>query len=465
MSDFPALADLQAAFGPETLRLAADIPERNWVDCSLEPPCRPRALLLPRSTEEVSRALAICHAHGQTVVIQGGLTGLAGGAVPGPDEVALSLEKMRGVEEVDLKARSLTALAGTPLEEVQQAAEAAGLHCGIDLGARGSCSIGGNIATNAGGNRVIRYGMARANLLGLEAVMADGKVLRHLNKMQKNNTGYDWPQLVAGSEGTLAVITRVTLSLHAPVQQIGTVALSLPDFDAALATLGRLQTHFPGQIQCFEVMWKPFMTAARDIVGLTLPFDPVPEVMALVELDLPQDADAGDGIMTALEDLFAEEVITDAVLATSQAQADKLWQLRESAVEYRAHGYRMLGLDISLPLDRMREAVETLHADMDAALPDVPVIVFGHAADSNIHVCALLTGPEDPRGAEVSRVTYDIVARYAGSVSAEHGIGRHKRPYLHLSRSAEQISAMSLLRRAWDPAGILNPGRVLPDAV
>src|SRR3954469_7115519 len=212
---------LVAALGSK-IRTGADIPSRNHTDASGLQPAIPQALILPQTTEDVSTALRLCHQHRQAVVTQGGLTGLAGGAHPQTGEIALSLERMNGVEEIDTASATLTALAGTPLAVVQQAADEAGFLCGIDLGARGTCTIGGNIATNAGGNQVLRYGMARRNTLGLEAVLADGTIVRSLNKMLKNNAGYDWTQMFIGSEGTLGVVTRVVLGLHARPEGVQT---------------------------------------------------------------------------------------------------------------------------------------------------------------------------------------------------------------------------------------------------
>ncbi len=250
---------LLAALGPDRVRVGDDIPVRNHADASGLKPTPPHALLLPRSTEDVATALRICHEHRHPVVTQGGMTGLAGGAHPQAGEIALSLERMAGVEEVDEASGTLTALAGTPLAVIQKAAEDAGFMCGIDLGARGSCTIGGNIATNAGGNQVLRYGMARRNVLGLEVVLSDGRVVRSLNKMLKNNAGYDWTQLFIGSEGTLGVVTRVVLGLHPRPQGVQTAFCAAEGFPAALAILRALERRFPGRLLVFEGMWREFM--------------------------------------------------------------------------------------------------------------------------------------------------------------------------------------------------------------
>ena len=217
-------------------------------------PCPPGLLILPRDTQEVSQALAICHAHGARIVVQGGMTGLAGGAHPQAGEVALSLERLAGIEEIDTLAGTLTARAGTKLQEIQEAAQAKGFFCGIDLGARGSCTIGGNIATNAGGNQVLRYGMARRNVLGLEAVLADGTVVTSLNKMLKNNAGYDWTQLFIGSEGTLGIVTRVVLGLHPAPRGVRSALLAFSRFEDVLTVLRRFDAALPGRMIVFEAM-------------------------------------------------------------------------------------------------------------------------------------------------------------------------------------------------------------------
>ena len=266
-----AVQDLLATLGPDLVRTGNAIPERNWADQVGLPPQRPIALVLPRTTEDVSKALEICHRHRQPVVTQGGMTGLAGGAHPGEGEVALSLERMVGIEEVDTASNTLTALSGTPLYLIQQAAEEAGLMCGIDLGARGSCSIGGNVATNAGGNQVLRYGMARKNVLGLEVVMADGRVIRSLNKMMKNNAGYDWTQMFIGSEGTLGVITRVVLGLHARPQNIQTAVLAVEGAADAIAVLRAAEKALPGGLLVFEAMWSEFYGIATTTIGVPAP--------------------------------------------------------------------------------------------------------------------------------------------------------------------------------------------------
>ena len=289
--------------GAGQVMVGSDIPARNSADASGLTPTPPQAVVLPRTTKDVSAALRICHSHGQPIVTQGGLTGLAGGAHPKDGEVAISLERMTGIEEVDLGAATLTALAGTPLQVIQKAAEEAGFLCGIDLGARGSCTIGGNIATNAGGNQVLRYGMARRNVLGLEVVLADGTIVRSLNKMLKNNAGYDWTQMFIGSEGTLGVVTRVVLGLHARPEGVQTALCAVKSVEDALVTLRAFEKHFAGGLLVFEGMWQEFMQVATGPIGMPAPFAAEHEILLLVEAAAGEGQDGLDRFENCLAEL------------------------------------------------------------------------------------------------------------------------------------------------------------------
>ena len=450
---------LRAALGPDRVRTGADIPARNHADASGLDPTPPAALLLPRSTEEVSAALKICHAHRRPVVTQGGLTGLAGGAHPQGDEIALSLERMSRIEEVDKASGTVTALAGTPLHLIQAAAEEAGFLCGIDLGARGTCTVGGNIATNAGGNQVLRYGMARRNVLGLEVVLADGRVVRSLNKMMKNNAGYDWTQMFIGSEGTLGVVTRVVLGLHPKPEGVQTALCAVESFDDALRLLRALERALPGGLLVFEAMWRELMAAAVERVGLKRPFAEPHEISLLVEA--ATGAEGGEAFEAALARLMEDGVVADAVVAQSRGERDRLWAYRESPYEYGRFLPKQVGFDISIPLARMGDAVHALRSDLRGRWPETFHVYFGHVADSNIHVIVATPGMTDADKRAVEHVVYDRVAAFGGSISAEHGIGRNKRAFLHLSRTEPELALMGMIKGALDPAGILNPDRVL----
>jgi FAD/FMN-containing dehydrogenase len=451
---------LVAALGP-LVRVGDDIPLRNHADASGLQPTAPQALILPQTTEDVATALRICHEHRQPVVTQGGLTGLAGGAHPQAGELALSLERMSGIEEIDPASATLTALAGTPLVVVQQAADEAGFLCGIDLGARGSCTIGGNIATNAGGNQVLRYGMARRNTLGLEAVLADGTIVRSLNKMLKNNAGYDWTQLFIGSEGTLGIVTRVVIGLHPKPQGLQTALCTVSSFDDALAVLRSFQRVHPGRLLVFEAMWREFMTVATRICGQPPAFAEEHDLTLLIEADMGEEPAGTEAFSALLADFYEQGLIKDAVVAQSRADRNRFWAYRETPYEYGRFLPEEIRFDVSVPLDRMAAAVEHLRQEMPMQYSDAVWVVFGHVADSNIHINVAIKDMTSDTRKGVQNLVYDLVSRLGGSISAEHGIGRIKRPYLNLSRTGPELALMAKMKQTLDPEGILNPGRVL----
>lgn len=451
----PLIKVLRAALGEDAIRTGAEIPERNRADMSGATPVLPLALVLPRTTEEVAAILKLCNEHRWPVVPQGGMTGLAQGAHPESDEIAISLERMTGVEEVDRASGTITALAGTPLQMIQEAAAEAGFLVGLDLGARGSCTIGGNVATNAGGNQVLRYGMTRRNVLGMEAVLPDGRVLRSLNKMIKNNTGYDWTQLMIGSEGTLGIVTRVVLALHPRPTSIDAALVAVPDTVAAIALLRDLERRLPGGLLVFEAMWREFYAIATRTMGRAAPLPDDHDLTLMIE------APANDGgLADALGAAYEAGLFKDAVIAQSEADRQTFWALRESVYDHSRYFPPNVGFDVSIPLDRMPEAIDALRDRFAQALPDQPWVVFGHLADSNIHVNMM----PDPSLADVRKqieaVVYGVVKDLGGSVSAEHGIGRLKAPYLGLSRTREELEVMVAIKRTFDPNGILSPGRI-----
>ncbi len=426
---------------------------------------RPLAVVRPRSTDEVAAVLRLCQRYRQPVVTQGGMTGLSGGALPADGELILSLERLCGIEEIDSMAGTLTALAGTPLQEIQEAAAEKGFLVAIDLGARGSCHIAGNVATNAGGNRVIRYGMARQQVLGLEAVLADGTVISSLNKMLKNNAGFDLKQLFIGSEGTLGVITRVVLKLEPLPSCVQTALCAVASYADVVKLLRHAQRRLSGRISAFEVMWSDFYT----FVTTRLPGQRAPLPVGspfYVLLDLQGSDAASDAALfeMMLEEAFTAELIQDAVVAASDKETQALWKLRDAPGEFPLAWPTIASFDISLPIGRIGEFVEALRPRLDAEFPGCEVVHFGHIGDSNLHVCVHVPGSTDATFPEhaIKDCLYGLLRDYAGSVSAEHGIGTYKRDYLAYSRSPEEIALMHTLKAAMDPQGILNPGRVLP---
>jgi FAD/FMN-containing dehydrogenase len=421
---------LVSAVGREAVFTGDAIGPRYLSDWTRVKRAPPLAVVLPRNTEEVSRTLTICHAAGQAVVPQGGMTGLAGGAIPSAGDICLSLERINGVESIDQASATMTVRAGTTLQKVQEAAAENGFEFSLDMGSRGSCQIGGVIATNAGGIRVIQSGTARDQVLGLEVVLADGTLLDSMNQMIKNNTGYDLKHWFIGSEGTLGVITRAVLRLRPPRKRCETALCALTDYSAAL----QLLTVLRDGLSAFEVMWEDFF----EFGAKTSPFNRRYPLYALVET-------AGSGLADRLDG-----VVADAVLAHSIAEVRALWEIREATAKFTER-IDPLNFDVSLPIGRIGEFVDECRLLFPGAF------FFGHIGDSNLHVTV-------DRDSGVDDAIYSLVERYRGSISAEHGIGILKREFLRCSRSEAEIRAMWAIKKALDPKGILNPGKVLPES-
>ncbi|WP_198969935.1 FAD-binding oxidoreductase [Xylophilus sp. ASV27] len=453
------LAALAAAIGPDRVLAGDAVPARHHSDWSGAAPVPPLALVRPRSTEEVAAVLRLCSAHRVPVVPQGGLTGLAGAAVPSPGAIALSLERMNAVESLDPVASCITVQAGATLLEVQQAAAAQGLQFGVDLGARGSCQIGGNLATNAGGNGVLQFGMMREQTLGLEVVLADGSVLPMLRPMLKNNTGYDLKQFFIGAEGTLGVITRAVLRLYpAPTARVAAL-VALADFDAALALLGHLQARLPRALAAFELMWRDFVETSLQWQRLREPFDAVHPFTALVEVVGEEEASVRAALEAALADAMEAGQASDALIAQSQAQALSFWKIREATAELPVHMRPPINFDVSLPMAEIGRFAAACRGAFDARWPGHHTLFFGHVGDGNLHISTdgrSIGGQQ----AQLEEMVYARVAAHGGSVSAEHGIGLHKKPYLAASRTPAELAAMRAIKRALDPLHLLNPGKV-----
>ena len=462
------IAVLKSALGAEAVLTGDQVGERYLTNQRGASFPSPRALLRPRSTDEVATILRICHEHGQPVVPQGGLTGLCDGAMARAEDVLISLERMSGIEEIDAAACTLIALAGTPLQTIQQAAQAAGFFCALDLGARGSCLIGGNVATNAGGIRVLRYGMARELVLGLEVVLADGTVLRSLNKMIKNNTGYDLKQLFIGSEGTLGIVTRVVLRLHPLPESTCTAMCALRDFYRVMQLLRHVQDQLAGTLSAFEAMWPDFYhLLTTRFPGNSAPLAHGHGLYVLLDaLGVNQAADQAR-FEAVLASALDKGIIEDASIAQSAQQAANFWKLRDGMSEAAKYWAPFVGFDVSIPVGQLGAFVEACRARIGARFPGAEQVHFGHVADSNLHASVHLPGVDAarfPKG-EIENTLYGLVREWQGCISAEHGIGTRKKQFLAYSRTPEEIRLMQTIKQALDPKGILNPGKVLPDSI
>ncbi len=431
---------------------------------------RARLVVRPGSTEEVAAVVRACAEFGASVVPQGGNTGLVGGGVPDESgtQVLLHLGRLNRVREVDAANLTLTVEAGCLLQNVQVAAEAQGLLFPLSLAAEGSCTIGGNLATNAGGTQVVRYGNARELCLGLEVVTADGEVWNGLSGLRKDNTGYDLRDLFIGSEGTLGIITAATLKLHPRPGIVSTALATLAWLDDAVALLGLAQARLGAALTGFEVMNR----FSLELVRKHFPQLPQPLPGAAWTVLLEQStSDGADDAAQRFEDLlaaaFERGLINDAAVASSLEQAKAMWHLRESIPLAQSLEGLNIKHDISVPISRIPAFVRATDDALERAIPGVRLVDFGHLGDGNLHYN--VQAPEDvaadrflaEREDAVNRIVYDAVMAHGGSISAEHGIGALKREELAQRKSPVALKMMRAIKQALDPHGRMNPGRVL----
>ena len=418
------------------------------------------ALVRPTSTAQVAAVLRACNDHGQPVTAHGGRTGLVEGQLTTHRDIVLSLERMNKIEDIDVAGRTMTVQAGVPLQVIQEAAEKAGLYFPVDLGARGSCTIGGNAATNAGGNGVIRYGMTRDNILGLEAVLADGTVISSLNRMIKNNAGYDLKQLFIGSEGTLGIVTRVVLRLREAARSQNTALLASNEFSKVINLLKFLDRELGGTLSAFEVMWRDFYQLVTTAPAKSKPpLAQSHDFYVLIE-SRGGDPDADtERFQTVLQQALEQNLIEDVVIAKSQAERSALWAIRDDVEQGHRYGQPFI-FDVSLQIKDMPAYIGKVKQALDQAWPGNRCFVFGHLGDGNLHYNIVVGDFSAAAKHNVEAIVYGPLRDINGSVSAEHGIGLQKKPYLSLCRNAAEIALMQRLKQALDPKGILNPGKI-----
>ncbi len=416
-------------------------------------------LIAPASTGEVAAVVQCCAGGGIGIVPQGGNTGMCGGAIPDDSntQIILSLSRMNRIREIDAHNFSMEVEAGCILANVQTAAREAGRYFPLSLGAEGSCQIGGNLATNAGGINVLRYGTARAQVLGLEVVLADGSIVSSLRSLRKDTAGYDLKQLFIGSEGTLGIITAATLKLQRDPGVTSIAMLTLGASGNAVRLLSHLRESMPAEVEAFELVSRAnFALVERHIPAATLPFDDPAPWYVITEV-------ATAGNTSVLEDALANAISAgladNAVIAKNQAESLEIWRLRHSISEAERAGGSALKHDIAVPLSKMEAFLSRGDAVLCKLAPGAKLYAFGHVGDGNLHYNVRL--PEDfPDPDAVTGAIYDLVAEFGGSISAEHGIGRMKREWLARYRSTPEMKLMKTLKSALDPANILNPGKI-----
>ncbi len=431
---------------------------------------RALAVVRPGSTAEVAAVVKACAAHGAAIVAQGGNTGLVGASVPDASgtQVLLNLARMNRVRGIDAANLAMTVDAGCVLQTVQEEAAARGLLFALSLAAEGSCTIGGNLATNAGGTGVLRYGNARELCLGLEVVTAAGEVWDGLSGLRKDNTGYDLRDLFIGSEGTLGIITGATLKLHPQPAAVTTALAALPTLDAAVALLQLARARLGAGLTGFEVMGRYALDLVRrHMPQLAQPLPPGDWTVLLEQSDSEGEEHARALFEALLESALERGLIGDAAVASSLEQSKAMWHLREAIPMAQALEGANIKHDIALPVSTVARFVARTDALLLRAFPGVRLVDFGHLGDGNLHYN--VQAPDDAdaaafvrdQEAAVNRIVYDSVGEFGGSISAEHGIGALKRGELAARKSPVALQLMRAIKRALDPGDLLNPGRVL----
>ena len=456
-------ARLAAVVGDRHIQAGEAIGEHYRIDISRKYDSHPAWLVKPATTEDVAAVMKLATADGVPVTVIGGQTGTVGGAIPVDGGIALSLERMNRVIEIDPLSMTMTVEAGCILQIAHEAAEAEGTLLPLDLGARGSAMIGGVIGTNAGGNRVLRWGMMRDMVIGLEAVLADGTIVSSLTKMLKDNAGYNWKHLLIGSEGTLGIVTRAVLRLRPLPTTRQTALVGCGTFEQAITTLRRLEVMLSGRLSSFELMWDDFYATMTE-AQLSQRARPMPlgqGYYVILEAMGGDEATDAAQFERALMTLIEEGIVADAVIAQSDAQREAIWAVREDMSPGLTPLRPFASYDVSMGLVDMPAFVKAARANMASAYPEATMMFYGHAGDGNLHAI-VSTGALDKavqKGFDVA--IFDAVRDVGGSIAAEHGIGMSRAPFLRWTRSDSELALMKTIKQAIDPQRILNPGKLL----
>lgn len=465
------IGDLKATLGAAQVLTGGDTARyaRDWMGKYSGDPV---AVVRPGSTQEVSAALRIAAAHGVPVVPISGNTGLVGGTMT-RGGLLLSLERMNRIRALKPEARLVVAEAGVILSRLHEAAEAKGLYFPLWFGARGSAMLGGVLSTNAGGSNVLRYGSTRALCLGLEVVLADGRVLDLMSELHKDNSGYDLKQMFIGAEGTLGIITAAVMKLVPAPKAYATATLAARSLPDALVLLNRMQEATGGKVEAFEFMPRTYserLRVARPNLGL--PFDHIPEVTILIEAATTVPAEAtpdatGEvplvGLLeTVLAEMMQTGLVTDAVLARSEQQRRAMWARREAAAEITVGLTPAVDTDVCLPLDKVERFMDLALTRLERLDPGLQSLTVAHLGDGNLHFTAFPTRDDSMLKDQVMETVEDVVAELGGSFSAEHGVGLSKLNSMARRKAPVALDVMRAIKAALDPDGRMNPGKVIP---
>ncbi|MBX2873607.1 MAG: FAD-binding oxidoreductase [Saprospiraceae bacterium] len=453
---------LEKVLAPNQILVNEAVSERSHHIWHMDKPLEAVAVVLPKNTEEVAEILKICHAHNQAVVVHGGMTNMVGSTETQREELVISMEKMNQMEEFDEVSRTITVQAGVILQDIQEMVREKNLLFPLNFGAKGSAQIGGVISTNAGGMRVVKYGMTRHLVLGVEAVLADGTIINSLKKIIKDNSGFDLKQLFIGSEGTLGLVTRAVLKLLEAPTSRNTAFIGLESYEQVIALLKYVDAGLGGNLSCFELIWNNTfrgMTSPPAQVKPPLPYDYSYYVL-LESLGNQPEADR-QLLEQLLVDAQEQGMIEDATMAFTDSDLNWFFKIREDVDVLVNRCRNDQHFDISLPIASIGDTLNKTLARLKA-LPEVEeVFAFGHVADGNIHLIVGKSEETPELIKAINQIVYAPLQALGGSVSAEHGIGVHKKPYLALSRTSAEIELMQLLKKSMDPKGILNRGKVI----
>jgi len=457
---------LKAIAGPQGWTTDPDVLEPHLTEWRNVVRGQTPVMLSPNTTQQVADIVEVCAANGIALVPQGGNTGMCAAAVPDESgtQVILSLSRLNSIRAIDANDYSMVAEAGCILANVQDAAASVNRLFALSLGAEGSCQIGGNLSTNAGGINVIRYGTARAQVLGLEVVLPDGRIWNGLRSLRKNTAGYDLKQLFIGSEGTLGIITAASLRLF-PLPGESTVALlGLRRAEDATSLLAVLREQMADRIQAFELIAdRPMRWVEKHISGCRKPFDDSYPWYVLIETTIGGQTDL---LQDSLEQALGAGLIADAVIAKSDSEAESLWRLRHSISEAEKHEGACLKHDIAVPIGKIAAFLQQGDELLAKLCPDARLVAFGHVGDGNLHYNVAQPEGADPKlflaqSDAISAAIYDLAMAMGGSISAEHGIGVLKRPWFHKYCDPVELQLMQTLKKTLDPCNILNPGKVI----